>query len=290
MSVAAVPAPPADSDGDGVIDADDRCPNTPASAKVDRHGCPLDSDGDGVADYQDKCPDTSRLAKVDSRGCPLDSDGDGVYDYLDKCPDTSVGAPVDEAGCLKDSDSDGLSDWEEMKVTGTDPKNPDSDNDGLSDGDEVNKFRTNPLNPDTDGGGVKDGQEVNVAKTNPLDPADDVKEVKRIELKVYFDTNSDVVKPEYYSELEQVAKFLKENHEVSGTVEGHTDNVGPAELNRSLSERRAMSVIKVAEERFGVPVGSLTGIGYGDTRPVADNAAAKGRAKNRRIEAVFTSR
>lgn len=284
------PAPPADRDGDGVVDTDDRCAETPIGVPVDRQGCPFDSDGDGVADYQDQCPDTPRQAKVDSRGCPLDSDGDGVYDYQDKCPDTMAGAPVDAVGCYKDSDRDGLTDWEEMKVTGTDPKNPDSDADGLSDGDEVNRHRTNPLNPDTDAGSVNDGLEVKVAKTNPLDASDDVKEIKRIALKVYFDTNSDVVKPEYYSEIEQVATFLKENSGVSGTVEGHTDSRGSAALNQGLSERRAMSVIKVAEARFGVEAGRLTGAGYGGSRPVADNATAEGRAKNRRIEAAFTSR
>lgn len=286
----AAPVKPGDSDGDGVADNDDRCPGTPAGVPVDLQGCPFDSDADGVADYEDKCPDTPRQAKVDSRGCPLDSDGDGVYDYLDKCPDTTAGAPVDVTGCLKDTDRDGLSDWEEMKLTGTDPNNPDSDGDGLSDGDEVKKYLTNPLNPDTDGGSVNDGLEVKVANTNPLDPADDVKEVKRIELKVYFDINSDVVKSEYFPEIEQVATFLKEYPSVGGIVEGHTDSIGAADYNQGLSERRAKSVIKVAEERFGVAAGRLTGTGYGDTRPVADNKTSAGRAKNRRIEAAFISR
>ncbi len=249
-----------------------------------------DSDGDGVVDPEDQCPDTPANVKVDSLGCPVDSDGDGVADYLDQCPDTPAGAPADAVGCLKDSDKDGLSDWEEINKTGTDPYNRDSDGDGLSDGDEVNKYNTNPLNPDTDGGGVKDGLEVNVAHTNPLDPADDVKEVKRIELKVYFDTNSAEVKPEYFPEIRKVAEFLKEYPEVNGEIAGHTDSRGSAAYNRKLSERRALSVVKVAEERFGVAPGRLTAIGYGGTRPVADNNTAEGRAKNRRIEATFSSR
>ena len=315
------PAPPADRDGDGVVDGSDRCPDTPKGISVDLNGCPFDGDGDGVYDYLDKCADTPRQAKVDSNGCPLDSDRDGVYDYLDqcprtpagakvdvkgcqmdsdgdgvtddldKCPDTTAGAPVDATGCLKDSDRDGLTDWEELKLFGTDPMNPDSDNDGLTDGEEVKNTKSNPLNPDTDGGSVNDGVEVNTNRTNPLDPADDVKkEIKRIELKVYFDTNSDVVKPQYFTEIEQVATFLKENPGVSGTVEGHTDSRGSAALNQGLSERRAKSVIKVAESRFGVEAGRLTGAGYGGTRPVADNGTEEGRARNRRIEAAFTSR
>ncbi|MCD4689452.1 MAG: OmpA family protein [Desulfuromonadaceae bacterium] len=97
----AAPAPkaPLDSDGDGVTDDLDQCPNTPAGAPVDSKGCPLDSDGDGVFDYLDQCPDTPAGAPVDSKGCPLDSDGDGVFVYLDQCPDTPAGMAVDAAGC-----------------------------------------------------------------------------------------------------------------------------------------------------------------------------------------------
>ncbi|AKH22052.1 hypothetical protein AAY24_04680 [Sedimenticola thiotaurini] len=59
----------------------------------------VDSDGDGVTDDKDRCPDTPRGAPVDASGCPLDSDGDGVADYMDKCPGTRAGAKVDQDGC-----------------------------------------------------------------------------------------------------------------------------------------------------------------------------------------------
>lgn len=96
-----------DSDGDGVPDDKDRCPNTPRGVKVDEFGCPLDSDGDGVPDYLDKCPDTPRGVAVDQWGCPikddvkiiLDSDGDGIPDDRDDCPGTPKGARVNERGC-----------------------------------------------------------------------------------------------------------------------------------------------------------------------------------------------
>ncbi|MBI5838410.1 MAG: OmpA family protein [Candidatus Eisenbacteria bacterium] len=93
------PPPPVDSDGDGVMNDQDKCPDTPRGVLVDASGCPLDSDGDGVYDGLDKCPDTPRGATVDASGCPRDSDGDGVYDGLDKCPDTPQGARVDRDGC-----------------------------------------------------------------------------------------------------------------------------------------------------------------------------------------------
>ncbi len=99
-----------DSDGDGVADGMDRCPNTPAGASVDAYGCELDSDGDGVVDSRDRCPGTPAGVSVDANGCPVDSDGDGVTDDKDKCPGTPAGATVDENGCELDSDGDGVVD------------------------------------------------------------------------------------------------------------------------------------------------------------------------------------
>jgi len=91
--------PPRDSDGDGVPDKRDKCPNTPKGAIVDADGCPKDSDGDGVPDGIDRCPDTPKGVIVDEHGCPKDSDGDGVPDGIDRCPDTPRGAKVDAHGC-----------------------------------------------------------------------------------------------------------------------------------------------------------------------------------------------
>ena len=91
-----------DSDGDGVPDDRDQCPNTPAGVAVDAQGCPLDSDGDGVPDYKDECPGTPAGVEVNASGCPLDSDGDGVPDYQDQCPDTPAGAEVNALGCVAD--------------------------------------------------------------------------------------------------------------------------------------------------------------------------------------------
>ena len=99
-----------DSDGDGVADGIDRCPNTPAGASVDSYGCETDSDGDGVKDSMDKCPNTPRGAAVNADGCPMDSDGDGVADGMDKCPKTPAGAKVDKDGCELDGDKDGVVD------------------------------------------------------------------------------------------------------------------------------------------------------------------------------------
>ncbi len=88
-----------DSDGDGVGDKKDQCPNTPAGCIVDAKGCPVDSDGDGVCDGVDTCPNTPAGARVDANGCPVDTDGDGVWDGIDQCPNTPAGARVDKDGC-----------------------------------------------------------------------------------------------------------------------------------------------------------------------------------------------
>jgi len=95
----AAPPAPADSDGDGVLDTQDRCPGTPPNTKVDASGCELDSDGDSVVDSKDQCPATPAGRKVNDVGCELDSDGDGVLDSADQCPGTPAGARVDIKGC-----------------------------------------------------------------------------------------------------------------------------------------------------------------------------------------------
>ena len=97
--VAAAPAVPADSDGDGVPDSRDNCPGTPAGLAVNTDGCPFDTDKDGVWDVNDKCPGTPVGAAVDAQGCELDSDNDGVVDRFDECPNSSPGVAVDIKGC-----------------------------------------------------------------------------------------------------------------------------------------------------------------------------------------------
>ena len=101
---------PVDSDGDGITDDQDKCPNTPGLAKY--NGCPVpDSDNDGINDELDKCPNTPGLAKYN--GCPIpDSDNDGINDEEDKCPNTPGLAKYN--GCpAPDRDNDGIVDDED---------------------------------------------------------------------------------------------------------------------------------------------------------------------------------
>ena len=100
---------PVDSDGDGVIDENDSCPNEAGPAS--NNGCPetgdTDSDGDGVLDGDDNCPDTPTGATVDSNGCPIDSDGDGIYDGIDACPNENPVVDENNDGCEDSSNGEG---------------------------------------------------------------------------------------------------------------------------------------------------------------------------------------
>jgi len=92
-----------DSDGDGVLDTNDKCPNTPDNTTVDVTGCPVaqDDDNDGVLNTLDKCPNTPAGVQVDAKGCKInpDLDGDGVLNAQDMCPDTPANSAVDQNGC-----------------------------------------------------------------------------------------------------------------------------------------------------------------------------------------------
>jgi hypothetical protein len=96
-----------DSDGDGVGDRDDLCPDNAEDRDgfEDNDGCPdFDNDYDGLYDQLDKCPDTAEDfdGYADSDGCPeKDNDGDGIEDDVDKCPNTAetVNGYKDDDGC-----------------------------------------------------------------------------------------------------------------------------------------------------------------------------------------------
>ena len=119
----AAPPPPADRDGDGVVDPDDRCPDRAGGTPS---GCPPDRDGDGVVDPDDKCKDTVGVAPD---GCPPDRDKDGVLDTDDQCPDA---AGIKPSGC-PDRDSDGVTDPADKCPDKPETRNGYQDADGCPD-------------------------------------------------------------------------------------------------------------------------------------------------------------
>jgi OOP family OmpA-OmpF porin len=110
--------------------------------------------------------------------------------------------------------------------------------------------------------------------------------VVSITLNVQFDTGKAAVKSQYLPELEQFAQILKQKPEVKIEIQGHTDNVGNAAQNKSLSEARAKAVREVLVKKYGIAANRVTAKGYGMEKPVAGNDTAAGREKNRRVEAV----
>ncbi len=95
---------PVDTDGDGVLDMWDECPDTPAGTQVTSRGCELknidkDGDNDRIFDHRDLCPNTPPGVPVDPDGCSLDSDLDGVTTDRDYCPGSRLGATVNKFGC-----------------------------------------------------------------------------------------------------------------------------------------------------------------------------------------------
>lgn len=118
-----------------------------------------------------------------------------------------------------------------------------------------------------------------------VEEAEPVAEAVRVELDVKFDFDKDNVKESSYGDIQNLADFMKQFPQTTTVVEGHTDSVGTDAYNQSLSERRANSVRNVLVDQYGVESGRVNSVGYGESRPVADNATAEGRAVNRRVEA-----
>ncbi len=272
-----------DEDGDGVKDQNDVCPNTPARVVVDEFGCPVDNDGDGVADYLDKCPDTPSGAKVDAEGCPIDTDGDGVPDYLDKCSDTPAKVNVDVKGCPIDTDGDGVADYLDKcnntpAEVNVDEKGcpVDTDADGVADYLDKCPNTPNGIQVNADGcATVKDT--VTVVQTVVLSGDTN------------FEFNKSKLLSSAYTVLDGLANTMKENPKYKWEIGGHTDAIGSASYNMTLSEQRAQSVLDYLSNK-GVDRNTLKIIGYGKDQPIATNETNEGRSMNRRVEIKLLSK
>jgi len=284
----AIGGTPRDTDGDGVPDKNDKCPDTPKGATVDASGCPMDTDGDHVLDGLDKCPNTPHGATVDSSGCSSDADGDGVAEGVDKCPNTPHGALVDSVGCPLDSDGDGVPDGID-KCPNT-PKGAvvdtlgcplDGDGDGVPDGIDLCPQTPAGIVVDTTGCSV----EVIERETELLDTG-----LIRLQ-DVNFESGKATLLPESNTELDIVGGLMVKWPEIRMEVGGHTDSRGSAAKNQKLSEARADAVRTYIIQKYPMlDPKSLTAKGYGSTKPRAPNTSELGRAKNRRVEMVVLNK
>jgi len=100
-----------------------------------------------------------------------------------------------------------------------------------------------------------------------------------------FDFDKATLKPEGKKMVDEAVRVMKENPTMHVSVEGHTDSIGSEAYNQRLSERRANSVRDYMVSQ-GIDAGHITTVGYGKTKPIADNKTAEGRAENRRVEII----
>lgn len=272
-----------DTDGDGVRDKDDLCPET--FGKYELAGCP-DKDNDGITDNEDACPDVT--GKAEFKGCP-DTDGDGIIDSEDACPNASGKKELN--GC-PDKDNDGVADKDdkcpdvagEKELAGC----PDRDGDGIADNDDacpdVKGLPQFNGCPDTDGDGIADN----------LDKCPDISgiaanygcpEIKKIEYYkvVYFNFDKTVLVAKFIKDLDEVVSVLQLYPDLNLSIEGYADSQGPAAYNMVLSGKRADFVINYLAGK-GINKDRLNKSFYGESKPAATNKSREGRAKNRRVE------
>lgn len=253
-----------DTDGDGVKDKDDLCPEVAGLEQF--NGCP-DTDGDGIQDSEDKCPNEAGLAKYN--GCP-DTDGDGFIDKEDMCPNE---AGLEQFNGCPDTDGDGVMDSEDACPNEAGP----IENKGC------------PVQ-DTDGDGVPDDQDkcpnvIGVAENYgcPIITAEVQKEITDLARAIYFKTGKDSFTDETQIRLEGIDKILAEYTTSQFVVEGHTDSTGSDKINNELSQKRADAVMNYLIKN-GFPAENIKAVGYGSSKPIGDNGTAKGRQANRRVE------
>jgi outer membrane protein OmpA-like peptidoglycan-associated protein len=221
-----------------------------AAAPPTVEAAPKDEDADGIIDRQDKCVSAAedRDGFEDDDGCPdPDNDRDGVLDGVDKCPNEA--GPADNNGCaVLDRDKDGVVDAFDNCVDEAGP----ASNQGC------------PLKQ----------KQLVVITQNSLKILD----------KVYFDTGKSSIQKRSYALLSQIAQVLGAHPEIKTIqIEGHTDNKGNAEANKTLSGARAESV-RVYLITRGVEGTRLRAAGFGADKPQDSNDTVKGREANRRVE------
>ena len=286
------PPPPVDSDGDGIADVNDQCPQEPGLAPT---GCP-DRDRDGVLDKDDKCPDEAGIIAL--QGCPEkneDRDGDGIPDAKDDCP--TVAGLATFNGC-PDTDGDGISDKTDAcpdqaglaKFNGC----PDKDGDGVKDADDACPDVAGLVAldgcPDRDNDGIRDGDdrcpdEAGVADMNGCpEIEEEVKEtLANIMKSVQFESGKARLKKSSETVLDEIVGIMDQYSQYSLRISGHTDSQGNDGLNMTLSQDRAAACLEYLATH-GVVRERMTSSGYGETTPISTNDTPAGRQENRRVE------
>lgn len=261
--VVAEPLPPecGDKDHDFICADVDKCPLQAEDFDgiEDSDGCPedQDSDMDGILDSKDQCvvDAEDKDGYQDEDGCPdFDNDLDTVLDVVDACP-------------LEPEDPDGYEDSDGC---------PDDDNDSdkiLDIDDEC----PNTAGVESEKGCPKKYEGVEITET-------------RIEInqKIFFAYNKAKIMKKSFGILATVAEVLKDNPEITLSIEGHTDSQGKDKYNKRLSMKRAKAVMRHLIRKGKTGKRRLEFVGWGEEKPIDSNLTEEGRAANRRVEFVRT--
>ena len=245
--------------GTGLI-PDYGAPDVRAFAAVGFYQRDDDRDDDGIKDVDDECPDVpeDKDQFEDEDGCPdPDNDNDGILDPDDQCPEVpeDIDRWQDQDGCPEDdNDGDGILDAADECPNDPEVKNGFEDEDGCPD--ETGK------------------KKLVVVKRERIEIND----------KIFFAYDSDRILPRSYELLDNVAAVINDHIEIPAIfIEGHTDADGKDQYNLDLSDRRAKSVRAYLIDK-GVADERLQAEGFGETKPIAENATEDGKAQNRRVE------
>lgn len=283
--------PSADTDGDGVTDDKDDCPDTPGMRTF--KGCP-DADHDGIADRNDLCPENAGLPSLS--GCP-DRDADGIADKDDNCPDL-MGVEAYRGCPPVDRDKDGVADAEDLcpdmngqlRWKGC----PDSDSDGIPDNKDGCPGIAGPDHlrgcPDTDDDGIADKDDecptipgVAEKKGCPLalPPAPGVAYKA-----LYFSSTLEEWQVTSLITIDEIVAILSADPALFARIEGHTDNTGKEPANDLLAEKRAKKCRDFLVSK-GIAIERLNYLGFGSQRPAVPNDTRQNRQLNRRVEIHF---
>jgi outer membrane protein OmpA-like peptidoglycan-associated protein len=243
---------PEDRDGDGVPDEVDACATVAGVASTDprKNGCPPDQDGDGILVAQDACVDIAGVKSADpKRNGCPDRDGDGVLDATDECP-TMAG--LEPTGC------------------------PDTDGDGILDPKDACPLQKGIASKDPEKNGCP--KVVLTAKEIVFNDT------------IEFELGKAKLLPSSDEIIDAVFTILRDNTDIQLIeVQGHTDDQGPAAMNRVLSQRRAGAVSEVLVKK-GIDAKRIVSKGYGPDKPLVNEKTEAARAKNRRVQFLILKR
>ncbi|MBK8946599.1 MAG: OmpA family protein [Ignavibacteriae bacterium] len=277
-----------DSDGDGIVDPNDPCPNSAEDLDgyFDEDGCPdLDNDGDGIKDDKDMCPNLKEDFDgfKDEDGCPdEDNDGDGIKDADDVCQNNKEDFDgfKDEDGCPEvDNDQDGILDAEDGCPNAPETFNGYLDDDGCPD--EAPK----PI--------IIEKEKEPEVKEKPKKTKEKEEKKENVNItgapsgftlqgETTFSGNSSQIKSSAFGKLNEIAEQMKKFPTVRWRIEAHIDKQTSVSEASSITKQQASSVSNYLISQ-GVSSSNLISVGMGDSSPISSNTTVYGKMKNKRI-------